>query len=590
MFKKCIKFVKGYWIYTVLCPLFIILDVAIDVELLDITGGLVDVLYQMGESGDMSGVKSMLIKMMLYTLTTLAIGVAANICATKASVGFSTNARKAIFCHVQDFSFENINKFSSTSLITRVTRDINSIQTVFQALMISFIKGPIMVVIALVKALELCKGTNMYMVFVYSVPALVAVLVVLAVIAVPLFKKLMEKTDRFNSVVRQNSNGIRVVKNFVREDYEREKFNTANDDILKWNLKSQNMLLFLTPAIMIIMYACMGFALWSGSMSIIDNFYNPIDNFALTPGKLTTLVGCIMSVLTSLMSVLMIFVSIIAAKASLTRVKEVLMDVPAVRDDEADETLTVEDGSIEFKNVSFRYSQKALKPILENVSLKINSGETIGVIGGTGAGKSTLVQLISRLYDAESGEVCVGGHNIKNYTMFNLREAVSMVLQQNILFSGTIRENIRWGKNDATDEEVINACKMAQADGFINEFNDGYETVLGAGGVNVSGGQKQRLCIARALIKKPKILILDDSTSAVDTETEAKIRQALKSDELKQATKIIIAQRITSVMDADRIVIVENGRINAVGTHEELLENNEIYKEIYQSQQEGVLA
>lgn len=581
---------KGYWFYTLICPILVVLDVLIEVELPLITGDIIDALGSLEGGGTFADVAQQIVKMMLYTIATLAVGIAANICSSKASMGFGSNARRALFDKIQEFSFDNVDKFSSTSLITRLTRDINSIQTVFGSFLVSMIKGPIMVVSTLIYALEICKGTNISLVFVYSVPALLIVLLGMGILVVPLVKKLLEKIDRFNSSVRENANGIRVVKTFVREDSEREKFNLANDDILKWNIKVQNLLLFVTPFVMIIMYACMIITMWNGSNAIIDNFVKPAAEFNLTPGKLFSLVSYVMSVLTSLMSVLMIFVTIITARASINRVKEVMNEEPSINDSLADKSLEVPDGSIEFKDVCFRYSKKAAKPILENINLYIRSGETLGIIGGTGSGKSTLVQLIPRLYDAESGEINVGGYPLSNYTLYNLRESVAMVLQQNTLFSGTIRDNIRWGRNDATDEEIERVCEAAQADEFIKGFVDGYDTSLGSDGVNLSGGQKQRLCIARALLKKPKILIFDDSTSAVDTQTETSIRAALASDEFEGITKIIIAQRITSVMEADRIAIIDNGHIDAVGTHEELMKGNRIYQEIYTSQQEGVLA
>ncbi len=599
MFKTSLKFIKGNVIYTILCPLLIILDVIIEIELPNLTGGIVDALYAMENGGSHGDVLKQVGIMMLYTVATLAVGVVANFCATKASSGFGMNARKYMFDKVQDFSFENIDKFTSASLITRVTRDINSIQTVFRSFLVSFIKAPILIVSALIYAIRI--SPELSKIFIYSVPALTAALVAIGCICVPMFKKLLEKIDRFNGTIRENANGIRVVKAFVREDHERKKFKDINDEVLHWNIKAQNLMLFVTPFIMVIMYACLIITLWDGSNILISRTFDDgkfsailAQKYAtevnLTPGKLLSLTSYIMSVLTSLMTIMMVFVSIISAKASINRVKEVIMEEPSIKDDDADESLLVADGSIEFKDVVFRYRKKAVKPILDKVSLKINSGETIGIIGGTGSSKSTLVNLIPRLYDADEGEIFIGGRNIKDYKLFNLRDSVSMVPQQNTLFSGTIKENISWGKENATDEEIIEACRIACADEFIEGFVDKYDTVLGSGGVNLSGGQKQRLCIARAIIKHPKILILDDSTSAVDTKTEALIREGLEADKFVDTTKIIIAQRITSVMHADRIAIIDGGKIDAVGTHEQLLESNKIYKEIYVSQQEGVLA
>ncbi|MGN1195344.1 MAG: ABC transporter ATP-binding protein, partial [Acutalibacteraceae bacterium] len=489
----------------------------------------------------------------------------------------------ALFNKVQDLSFENIDKIKISSLITRMTSDVSMIQSMFSSILVTFIKGPYILILALIKAVE--KSAKLSHVFYIVVPTIIVVLIAMGFMLVPMFKNMLEKTDKFNGTIRGNINGIRVVKSFVREDFEKEKFEDANMGLAKANLKAQRLVLMLSPALMFIIYGCMVMTLYRGSKLII---FEP--ESGLTIGELTAFTTYITQVISSLMTVLMAFVQMIMARASIKRVGEIFNAEPTVKDDDADENAKVENGSIEFKNVSFKYDLAAEKNILENVSFKIDSGETIGIIGATGSAKSTLIQLIPRLYDVTEGEVLVSGRNVKDYKFKNLRNEVSIVMQHNVLFSGTIKDNIRWGKLDATDEEIIHAAKCAQADEFILEKENGYDTELGHGGNTVSGGQRQRLCIARALLKKPKILVLDDSTSAVDTATDSKIKAALRREEFDGITKIIIAQRITSIMDCDRIIVIDDGKISGVGTHDELKTDNEIYKEIFISQQEGVLA
>ena len=398
------------------------------------------------------------------------------------------------------------------------------------------------------------------------------------------FKEQRNQVGEINSQVEDTLLGIRVVKSFVREDYEKKNFDRINKEVLEMNVRSQKLMLYMTPAIMLIIYGCMVFALWRGTGLIIEG------NTNLTPGKMTTFISYITQVISSVMTVLLVFMSMIMAKASIGRIGEVFAEEPAINDHGNDETLKLSDGSIEYRNVSFSYSADAVKNVLSDINLTVNSGETVGIIGATGSAKSTLIQLIPRLYDPTEGEVLVGGRNVKEYTFENLRNEIAVVLQQNMLFSGTIKENIRWGDFDATDEQIEDAARDAQAHDFISEFEKGYDTELGQGGNTVSGGQRQRICIARALLKKPKILIFDDSTSAVDTATDSKIRMALRSEKYAGITKIIIAQRITSIMDADRIVVIDDGRIIGTGTHDELTKSNEVYNEIFVSQQEGVLA
>lgn len=582
MFKKLCSFIKGYWILTILTPILVFIDAVIEIELPSLMGNITDILYSVDENSR-STLYLKLLQMLGFCLLTLLIGYIAARCSAIASMGFSANMRGALFNKVQDLSFENIDKIKISSLITRMTSDVSMIQSMFSSILVTFIKGPYVLILALIKAVE--KSAQLSHVFYIVVPTIIVVLIAMGFMLVPMFKTMLEKTDKFNGTIRGNINGIRVVKSFVREDYEKEKFEDANMGLAKANLKAQKMVLMLSPALMLIIYGCMVMTLYRGSKLIL---FAP--ESGLTIGELSAFTTYISQVITSLMTVLMAFVQMIMARASIKRVGEIFNAEPTVKDDGGDENATVENGSIEFKNVSFKYDLAAEKNILENVSFTINSGETVGIIGATGSAKSTLIQLIPRLYDVTEGEVLVSGRNVKDYKFKNLRDEVSIVMQHNVLFSGTIKDNIRWGKLDATDEEVIHAAECAQAHEFILEKENGYDTELGHGGNTVSGGQRQRLCIARALLKKPKILVFDDSTSAVDTATDSKIKAALRQEEFDGITKIIIAQRITSIMDCDRIIVVDNGKISGVGTHDELKNNNEIYKEIFISQQEGVLA
>lgn len=582
MFKKLCSFIKGYWILTILTPILVFIDAVIEIELPSLMGNITDILYSVDENSR-STLYLKLLQMLGFCLLTLLIGYIAARCSAIASMGFSANMRGALFNKVQDLSFENIDKIKISSLITRMTSDVSMIQSMFSSILVTFIKGPYVLILALIKAVE--KSAQLSHVFYIVVPTIIVVLIAMGFMLVPMFKTMLEKTDKFNGTIRGNINGIRVVKSFVREDYEKEKFEDANMGLAKANLKAQKMVLMLSPALMLIIYGCMVMTLYRGSKLIL---FAP--ESGLTIGELSAFTTYISQVITSLMTVLMAFVQMIMARASIKRVGEIFNAEPTVKDDDGDENATVENGSIEFKNVSFKYDLAAEKNILENVSFTINSGETVGIIGATGSAKSTLIQLIPRLYDVTEGEVLVSGRNVKDYKFKNLRDEVSIVMQHNVLFSGTIKDNIRWGKLDATDEEVIHAAECAQAHEFILEKENGYDTELGHGGNTVSGGQRQRLCIARVLLKKPKILVFDDSTSAVDTATDSKIKAALRQEEFDGITKIIIAQRITSIMDCDRIIVVDNGKISGVGTHDELKNNNGIYKEIFISQQEGVLA
>ena len=583
------SFLKHYRVLTFVTPVLILLDVIIELKLPEIMRYVTD--YIMLNAGTESFVRHdlnmLLLKMLGYTLLTLVVGYINARCIAIAAMGFGANMRSAIFNKVQDLSFDNIDHFKIGSLITRTISDTTRIQSLFSTTLSTFLRGPIMLAVALRKSIRI--SGDMSKMFFFAVPGIVITLGVLGALAVPLFKLMLGKMDKFNGALRGNISGIRVVKSFVREDYEREQFEKVNTDVAAANIRAQRLIIYISPIIVFIMYSCSIFALRSGSSTIIRDAIAGVQG-GLTYGQLSEFTSYISSVLSSLMVVLMVFVSLVVSRASITRVAEVFREQPTINDDGGDPELTVKDGSVRFDHVFFKYSEEAQEDILTDINLTVGNGEMLGIIGATGSAKSTLVNLIPRLYDTTQGTVYVGGEDVKKYKFKNLRDGVSVVLQQTMLFSGTIKENIRWGDPDATDEEIIEAAKAAQAHDFIMEKENGYDTELGQGGNTVSGGQRQRLCLARAFVKKPKVLILDDTTSAVDTETDAKIRAVLRTDAFKGITKIIIAQRITSIMDADRIIVMDNGTINGMGTHEELLKTNDIYREIFVSQQEGVLA
>ncbi|NMP37106.1 MAG: ABC transporter ATP-binding protein [Clostridiales bacterium] len=576
MIKKLLPYAKKYKIYALLCPIAIIFEVAIEVRIPFLMAVIVDegIANMSIETVVQTG-----IKMILMALLSLFCGAIAARLAAVAGLGFGCEIRQAMFGKIQDFSFANTDKFSTASLVTRLTTDTNMVQMAFTQAVRICVRAPFMLVMAIFYAIRI--NLKLSLVFLTVTPILGVMLFTIGYMAHPRFRRLFEKYDRFNASIQENLIGIRVVKAFVRAKHEKEKFRISNDELRDASVYAEKLVIVNGPLMSVAVYACIICILWFGG--------NLVTAGAMQTGELISFISYVNQILMSLMMVSMIFVMTVMVKASASRIIEVLDEEPDISDANADESLTVSDGSIEYKDVCFKYNKSAEKNVLEKINLSIRSGETIGVIGGTGSAKTTLVQLIPRLYDVTEGEVTVGGADVRSYTLKTLRDSVSMVLQNNVLFSGTIEENLRWGNENATDEQLVQACKIAQADGFIRSFPDGYKTELGQGGVNVSGGQKQRLCIARAIIKAPKILILDDSTSAVDTATDAKIREGF-AGLLPDTTKIIIAQRISSVEHADRIIVLDDGRINAIGTHEQLLETNEIYKEVYNSQLEGSVA
>ena len=510
-------------------------------------------------------------------LISLAFGLGSAAFSARAGQGFGANLRRAEYDHIQSFAFSNIEKFSTASLVTRLTNDVNNLQMTLMMGMRLLVRAPVMLVSAMILSIRISRQLSN--VFLVALPLLAVVVVTLLMKVGPRFKALQEKTDALNLVVQENLTGIRVVKSFVREDYEQEKFSKRNQDLKETSQKAFGAVVMNMPIMMLIINGTIIAVMWFGGHMVAQG--------SLDAGKLITYFTYISQIMISLMMVSMMFMMMTRSIACGKRVAEVLAEEPAITDAEALEDAEVENGSVDFEGVSFRYDPRSPEWILRDIDLHIPSGATVGILGGTGSGKTSLVSLIPRLYEAGEGTVKVGGRSVREYTMDHLRESVSMVLQKNTLFSGTIRENLLWGDENATDEELWEACRAACADEFLSRMPDGLDTDLGQGGVNVSGGQKQRLCIARAILKKPRVLILDDSTSAVDTATDAKIREAFRT-RLKDTTKIIIAQRVTSVMDADLIVVMDRGRIAAQGKHEELMKTCEIYREVYTAQQEGV--
>lgn len=569
MIKRLLKSVREFKKDALLTPFFVVLEVVMEVIIPMVMALLID----KGIDGqDMAAIWKYGIILVLCAMLALVFGAAAGTFAARASTGFARNLRHDMYYNVQNFSFSNIDKFSTGSIVTRLTTDVTNVQNAFQMCTRIAVRCPVMLVFALFMAMKI--NSRMALVFLAVLPILAIGMGILMKVVDPVFERAFKIYDRMNTVVQENVRGIRVVKTYVREDHETEKFEGVSGMLYRTFSKAQKTMAGVMPLMQFCMYACMLLISWFGARLIVGG--------SMTTGELTSMFSYAMQILMSLMMVAMVFVMITMAKASAERVAEILDEQPDLHNP-ANPIHEVKDGAIEFDDVSFSYKGDARKLALKNVSLHIKAGQTVGILGGTGSAKSTLVQLIPRLYDTTHGTVKVGGVDVRDYDIEALRDQVAMVLQKNVLFSGTIKENLRWGDENASDEELERVCRLAQADEFIQQMPDKYDTHIEQGGSNVSGGQKQRLCIARALLKKPKILILDDSTSAVDTKTDALIRKAF-AEEIPDTTKIIIAQRVSSVQDADQIVILDGGTVQAVGTHDELLAANTIYQEIYNQQ------
>lgn len=572
MFKKLFPFTQKYRFYMVITPILVMLEVAIEVSLPFIMSLIID--KGINGNGGTAYVVRLGSIMAGMALLSLIFGGLAGRTAAVAGMGFGSNLRNGLFAKVQDFSFSNTDKFPTSSLVTRLTTDVTNTQNAFMIMLRLLVRSPMMLTCATIMALRI--NTKLSTVFMIAIPVLAIAITILGKAAYPRFMKMLEKYDSLNESVQENLTGIRVVKTFVREDYEIEKFRSSSDGMRQAAIRAQKILISAMPIMMLTVYFCMIAILYLGGGYIIKG--------VMTTGQLTSFLSYIMQILMSLMMLAMVIIMITMSRASMSRIIEIFDEKIDITDEHANENLILNDGSIVFENVNFKYSDKNEVCVLKDINLTIKSGETVGIIGGTGSSKTSLVQLIPRLYDVNAGEIKVGGYNVKEYKIKTLREGVAMVLQKNTLFSGTIEENLKWGDINASREEIENACKNACAYNFIMDMPEKFDTELGQGGVNVSGGQKQRLCIARALLKKPKIMILDDSTSAVDTATDSAIRKELRKN-LKGMTTIIIAQRIASVMDADKIIVLDEGKICAIGTHKELLEKSEIYNEVFSSQQ-----
>ena len=575
MIKTFLKCIREYKVPTILTLIFIVAEVAIEVLIPFYTADLVN---DIKASAPMGEVVRLGVILVVMALLSLACGGGAGFTGARASAGFAKNVRRDVFERIQRFSFENIDRFSTSSLVTRLTTDITNVQMAFMMSIRIAVRAPLMFVFSVIMAWRM--GGRLAMTFVIVIPVLIAGLLLIAHKAMPAFRAVFRKYDRMNESVEENVRGMRVVKGFAREEYEKQKFAAASDNIRKDFTYAERMVALNSPLMSLCMYFNMVFILLVGSKLIVTSQGQFID-----VGQISAMLNYGMQILMSLMMISMIYVMMTMSMESMKRLVEVLNEQPSLHNPE-NPVMEVPDGSVDFENVSFKYSASAKNYALSDIDLHIASGMTVGILGGTGSSKTTLIQLIPRLYDVSEGSVKVGGVDVRRYDLETLRSAVSVVLQKNQLFSGTIRENLRWGNPDATDEEMEEACRLAQADEFIRTFPDGYDSHIEQGGTNVSGGQRQRLCIARALLKKPKILILDDSTSAVDTRTDALIRAGFRSY-IPETTKIIIAQRVASVQDADCILVMENGRIAAAGTHEELMKTSPIYREVYEQQTKG---
>ncbi len=571
---KLLRLMKPYWLFALLGPVAIVFEVLLEIRIPLLMAEIVD---KGIPSRDMALVLQIGGKMMLMALASLVFGASAAFFSTYAATGLAAEIRKTQFNRIQEFSFSNIDRLGTASLITRLTTDVSNIQNSVMMSLRLLVRAPVMMVSAILMAYSI--NQSLVSVFLFAVPLLAACIGVIMTLAFPRFTAMLGKFDKLNGSIQENLIGIRVVKAFVRARHEKEKFRGANDDVLHAQRKAEYVVIFGMPLMMLTIYACIIAILWFGGNLVIGG--------QMLTGELLSFITYVTQILISLMMISMVFITLVISRASFGRIIEVLDEKSDIVDEGCDPSLTVQNGDITFDNVSFKYSQSAEENTLERINFSIRSGETVGILGGTGSAKTTLVHLIPRLYDVTGGRVLVSGHDVKDYPLDALRSGIGMVLQKNVLFSGPILDNLKWGNSQATQEEIEWAAGAAQAHGFVQSFPDGYASDLGQGGVNVSGGQKQRLCIARALLKRPKILILDDSTSAVDTATDAKIRAAF-ANELRDTTKIIIAQRVASVRDADKIIVLDNGQIADIGNHDELLERSEIYKEVFYSQQKGV--
>ena len=575
MVKTLMKSIREYKKPSLLAPLFVTCEVILEVIIPWLMANLID--YGV-DLGDMSYIVKTGIALVICCIISLACGALSGKFAAEASAGFAKNLRHDMFYAVQNYSFKNIDKFSTASIVTRLTTDVTNVQNSYQMIIRTAVRSPMMLIFSMVMSFN--TNPQISLVFLCAVPILAVGLFFIITKAHPIFKRVFKTYDKLNNVVQENLLGMRVVKSYVREDHEIGKFGEVSQSIYKDFSRAEKILAFNNPLMQFCMYGCTLLISWLGANLIVGG--------DMMTGQLMSVITYASQILMSLMMLSMILVMIVMSRASMERIVEILKEQPDIHDNESP-VYDVKDGSITFRDVCFRYHEEAEKNCLDHIDIEIKSGETVGIIGGTGSSKSSLVQLIPRLYDVSEGQVMVGGVDVRDYDITALRDEVAMVLQKNVLFSGTIKDNLRWGNENATDEELVRACKLAQADEFIQTFPDGYDTYIEQGGTNVSGGQKQRLCIARALLKKPKVLILDDSTSAVDTKTDALIRKAFM-EEIPDTTKLIIAQRISSVEDADKIIVMDDGKINGFGTHAQLLETNEIYREVYNSQVKGAAA
>ena len=572
MFRTILSHVGKYRKQAILAPVTIIGEVAMEVLIPTVMAMIIDNGVKKGDIGYIARMGGLMVLMAVFSLC---FGALAARFSAVAAMGFAKNLRSALFRRVQGFSFANVDKFSTASLTTRLTTDVTNVQNAFMMFVRMAFRSPIMLICATVMAIR--ANARLSVVFIFSIPLLAVAVFFIMTNAHPRFEKMLRRYDDMNAKVQENLVGIRVVKAFAREKYENERFEENTKNVRLAQFAAEKLVILAMPSMQLVMYASIAAILYFGGRMAVGG--------DIETGALSSFIMYVGQILLSLMMISVLFITFVISRASIQRIYEVLCEEPAIKDT-PDSEVTAEDGSVCFENVSFSYYGDMNNLALDGIDLKISSGETVGIIGSTGSSKTSLVQLIPRLYEATAGRVIVGGHDVKEYSLKTLREQVAMVLQKNVLFSGTIRDNLRWGDENATDEEIAEACRSACAHDFIMSFPNGYDTDLGQGGVNVSGGQKQRLCIARALLKKPKIIILDDSTSAVDTATDSSIRKAFR-EKLADTTTIIIAQRISSVKDADRIIVMDGGKITDIGTHDELMQTSEIYREVYDSQQKG---